>query len=171
MIRWQPSAVGFAVLALIASGCSSSGGPGTTIATDPITTLAPSTTVAATTQATTTTLPPVNELSAPIYRIFSRTPTDGLGDEVTVLLDPSSYDSLTDIDLYDIIFEVVELFPPVTTLHVVDSSAAATVVSDPDASEEQIDTVGANYLARLDEGFRITYLGPFASSGSAVLGS
>lgn len=171
MIRWQPFAVGLAALALIASGCSSGGGPETTIATDPITTLPPSTTVAATTEATTTTLPPVNELSAPAYRIFARTPTDGLGDEVTVLLDPSSYDSLTDIDLYDVIFEVVEFFPPVTTLHVVDTTAAAVVVSNPDASEEDVDAVAANYLARLDDGFRITYLGPFASSGSTVLGS
>lgn len=171
MIRWQPFAVGFAALALIAPGCSSSGGSETTIPTEPITTLAPSTTVASTTEATTTTLAPVNELSAPVYRIFARTPTDGLGDEVTVLLDASSYDSLTDIDLYDVIFEVVELFPPVTTLHVVDSTAAAIVVSDPDATEEQLDTVSANYLARLDDGFRITYLGPFASSGSTVLGS
>ncbi len=122
MTRWQPFAVGIAALALISSGCSSSGGSETTIATDPITTLPPSTTVAATTQTTaaTTTLPPVNELSAPVYRIFARTPTDGLGDDVTVLLDPTSYDSLTDIDLYDVIFEVVEFFPPVTTLHVVD---------------------------------------------------
>ncbi len=171
MIRWQPFAVGLAALALIASGCSSSGGTGTTVATDPITTLPPSTTVPTTTVPTTTTLAPVNVLSAPDYRIFARTPTDGLGDEVTVLLDPTTYDSLTDIDLYDVIYEVVELFPPVTTLHVVDSSAAAIVVSDPEASEEDLDSVSANYFARLDDGFRITYLGPFASSGSTVLGS
>jgi hypothetical protein len=114
---------------------------------------------------------PLTELTAPGYRIVERQPTDLPGDEVVVLLDPESYDSLTDLDLYDLIAEVVELFPPVSVVHVVDSPAAGNLVANPDASQEDLGLVLANYLARLDDGFRVTYLGPFASSGTAVLGS
>ena len=66
---------------------------------------------------------------------------------------------------------VVELFPPVSTLHVVDDSAAANAVADPEAAEAARASLAVHYLARLEEGFRITYLGPFVTSGSAVLGS
>jgi hypothetical protein len=110
-------------------------------------------------------------VTLPSYQIVSRAATDEGGDEVVVLLEPTSYDSLSDIDLFDIIAEVVELFPPVRIMHVVDDPAAARVVVDPDASEEARAILDRHYLARLDEGFRITYLGPFASSGSAILGS
>jgi len=90
---------------------------------------------------------------------------------VIVLLDPETYGTLTDLDLYDLIAEVVELFPPIAVVHVVDDAAAGNIVANPDASEAERNTVAANYLARLDDGVKIIYLGPFASSGTAVLGS
>lgn len=170
MIR-ASRAVSVVIVAAVAfTGCTSSSDTTTTSAVEPITTLAPSTTTT-TEPTTTTTLAPITELSAPSYRIVERTPTDGPGDEVVVLLDPSSYDSLTDLDVYDVIAEVVELFPPVAIVHVVDAPAAANIVANPVATEEERVAAAPNYLARLDDGFRITYLGPFASSGTAVLGS
>jgi len=90
---------------------------------------------------------------------------------VVVLLDTTSYDSLTDIDLFDIIAEVVELFPPISEIHVVDGLLAASTVANPDSTEAQLQAIQPNYLARLENGFTITFLGPFASSGTAVLGS
>ena len=43
--------------------------------------------------------------------------------------------------------------------------------ADPEAAEAAKASLAVHYLARLEEGFRITYLGPFVTSGSAVLGS
>lgn len=88
-----------------------------------------------------------------------------------MLLDDTSYESLTDIDLFDIIAEVVELFPPISEVHVVDDIVAANTVTDPEATSADMQAIQSNYLARLENGFTITYLGPFASSGSAELGS
>lgn len=159
-------------LTLIAASCTSSGGQDLT----PTTTLQPvapvTTAVSSTTAAdTTTTTEVASQITPPRYRIVERTATEAPGDTVVVLLDDTSYDSLTDIDIYDIIAEVVELFPPISEIHVVDDAAAANTVTDPEATEADIAAVQANYLARLDNGFTITYLGPFAASGSSVLGS
>lgn len=118
-----------------------------------------------------TTTEAASQITPPRYRIVERTTTDAPGDTVVVLLDDESYDSLTDIDIYDIIAEVVELFPPISEIHVVDDAAAANTVANPEATNVEIAAIQANYLARLDNGFTITYLGPFASAGSAVLGS
>lgn len=119
---------------------------------------------------TTTTSVPKTVLSAPEYQIVDRIEGDS-GDTVIVLLDPETYGPLTDLDLYDLIAEVVELFPPIAVVHVVDEAAAANIVANPDASDDERTAVAANYLARLDDGVKIIYLGPFASSGTAVLGS
>lgn len=120
---------------------------------------------------TTTTLAPIDELSAPEYQIVRRTPGEGTGDELVVLLDPTSYDTLTDIDIQDLIAEVVEFFPPVWIVHVVDDISAVAVVGNPDASAAEVASIDGHYLARLDNGVEITYLGPFAESGTGVLGS
>ncbi len=158
------------VLLLVAAGaCSDSSESATTTTVPPITTLATTTTTIV--AASTTSTLPIVELTAPAYQIVERRPTDLPGDEVVVLLDPSSYDTLSDLDLFDLIAEVVELFPPVSVVHIVDTPAAANVVADPDASQEDLTSILPNYLARLDDGFRVTYLGPFAASESAVLGS
>lgn len=169
MRRWQRTMALGIVALMPLTGCTSSSDAESTTTIAPITTLPQSTTT--TSEPTTTTLAPIVELNAPAYRIVDRRPIEGSGDEVVVLLDPSSYDSLTDLDLYDLIAEVVELFPPVSVLHVVDSAAAANVVVNAEATDAERASLSANYLARLDDGFRVTYLGPFATSGSAVLGS
>ena len=163
-------------MVIFAIGCgactSSSDDTTTTTESAPITTLAPSSTTTSTAPlASTTTLAPITQLSAPEYVIVQRIPLDSGGDEVVALLDPETYDSLTDLDIFDIAAEIVDRFPPVATLHIVDDPAAANVVTDPEASEAERAVLTMSYLARLDNGFRLTYLGPFASSGSVVLGS
>ncbi|GMQ93204.1 MAG: hypothetical protein BMS9Abin12_0681 [Acidimicrobiia bacterium] len=165
-------AVALAITALSVA-CTSSDS-GATTSTSPGASLTTLTTTQASepgSDSTTTTAVPKSVLTAPEYKIIDRSSGEGVGDTVVVLLDAGTYDSLTDLDLFDLIAEVVELFPPIEVVHVVDSAAAANVVGDPDASEADRQAVAANYLARLDSGFKITYLGPFASSGTAVLGS
>lgn len=159
------------VVAMVLVACDSSGTSETTSSSSdvPLATLASSDSTG--TPATTTTSTPKTVLSAPEYRIVDRIDGEGAGDTVVVMLDAATYDSLTDLDLYDLIAEVVELFPPVGVLHIVDDAAAANVVANPDASEAERQATVGNYLARLENGFQITYLGPFASSGTAVLGS
>jgi hypothetical protein len=114
---------------------------------------------------------PLSTLTPPEYAIVDRTETDAPGDTVVVLLDDETYTSLTDIDLYDIIAEVVDLFPPISALHIVDDVSAVNTVANPDATSEELVLIEDNYLARLEDGFKITYLGPFAASGTAILGS
>ncbi len=158
-------------IVVFVAACTSSPSAETTTTASrvPLTTVAVDT--AAPTTSTTTTTAALQELGPPSYRIVQRIETEDPGDTVVVLLDPTSYNSLTDIDLFDVIAEVVDLFPPISVIHIVDDPEAANVVANPDASNAEIQAIQDNYLARLDNGFKITYLGPFASSGTAVLGS
>lgn len=119
-----------------------------------------------------TTRPAFDPLLPPQYQIVHRSPVEGTpADEVVVLLDPTSYETLTDIDIEDILAEVIELFPPVWTAHVIDDPGAANVVGNPTATGAELDAIEFHYLARLDNGFEITFLGPFAESGGGVIGS
>ncbi len=171
MIGSRRVAVVVGIVVFVAACTSSPSAETTTTTTQvPLTTVAADSTATTTSQPTTTTATH-EELTPPRYRIVERIEGEGPGDTVVVLLDPTSYDSLTDIDLFDVIAEVVELFPPISVIHIVDAPEAANVVANPDASNAEIQAIQMNYLARLDNGFKITYLGPFASSGTAVLGS
>ena len=161
------------VVAMVSVACTSSGSDdGTTTTPDPpLTTLSVPGETQPPDDSTTTTSTPKMVLTAPGYTIVDRIDGEGAGDTVIVLLEAGTYDSLNDIDLYDLIAEVVELFPPIAVVHVVDDAAAANIVANPDASEAELEAVATNYLARLDNGFQITFLGPFVSAGTAVLGS
>ena len=163
-----------AAIALVSVGCTSAGSEQEASATTTVPSVTTLVSVAAkepqSESTTTTTSAPKSVLSAPEYQIVDRIEGDS-GDTVIVLLDPETYGTLTDLDLYDLIAEVVELFPPIAVVHIVDEAAAASVVANPDASEAERSAIAANYLARLDDGVKIIYLGPFASSGTAVLGS
>lgn len=88
-----------------------------------------------------------------------------------LLLDPASYTSLSDLDLYDVIADAVDRFPPIFEAHVVDSQDAVSVVLVEEPDEDQQETLEMHYLVRLEDGFRIVYLGPFEESDDAVLGS
>lgn len=171
MMRLRPFGV-IVVSALFVAGCQgASGGSTTTTEGSPLLTL-PEPGSSTTLDQTTTTSDDFQPLAPPEYQIVSRVPVDGApGDEVVVLLDPSSYEALTDIDIEDILAEVIELFPPVWIAHVIDDPAAANVVGNPDATQSELDAVADHYFARLDSGFEVTYLGPFADSGFGVIGS
>jgi hypothetical protein len=106
----------------------------------------------------------------PRYQIVSREAGDD-GDIVVVLLDTTSYGSLTDIDLQNVVADVVAEFPPVLEAHVVDSAEAAAIVLSDDLDDAGKALLAEHYLVRLEEGFRIVYSGPFESRGVLILGS
>jgi ABC-type Fe3+-hydroxamate transport system substrate-binding protein len=157
--------------ALVIASCTSSNEPAlTTTTTSPMTTTTATTLATSTTSSTTTTvLQP--EVSFPEYRIAERIISVETGDTVVLLLDPASYTSLSDLDLYDVIADAVDRFPPIFEAHVVDSQDAVSAVLAEEQDEDQQQMLEAHYLARLEDGFRIVYLGTFAESDDAVLGS
>ncbi|HSF86317.1 MAG TPA: hypothetical protein VLG28_11775 [Acidimicrobiia bacterium] len=175
------------VLALIAAACSGDDdgeGTTTTAAEETVTSLGAasddtgdaSTDDTAPADTTTTSVvgggDEVDGVAVPTFSIVSRDEGED-GDVVVVLLDTESYDTLTDIDLQNVVSEVVDDFPPVYEAHVVDSEdVTALVVADPadvDADGERL--LDLHYLVRLEEGFRIVFVGPFEDSGTAILGS
>ena len=158
-------------VAMVIASCSSSSETTTTTTTSTTTT-----TTTVPTTSTTTTAPPSTTLpqeapAFPEYRIAERIVAPETGDTVVLLLDPASYTSLSDLDLYDVIADAVDRFPPILVAHVVDSPEAvpAVLLEQPDEDQELL--LADHYLARLEDGFRIVYLGPFEDSGTAVLGS
>lgn len=161
---------GFAIAGVVLIGAACSIGADTTTTTTEalveITSAAPP----EETTTTTTTLAPLSDPSFPSYSIVQRREDDS-GDTVVVLLDPTSYEILSDVDLYDVLVDVVERFPHIVQAHVVDSPAAAQAVLVEEPSDEQLQTLGEHYLVSLEEGFRIVYRGPFADLGTSVLGS
>ena len=124
-----------------------------------------------TTTTVTTTLAPLSEPSFPEYSIARRIEATDGRDTVVVLLDPSSYQVLSDIDLYDVVADVVDRFPPIFEAHVVDSPEAADAVLSEAPTEEELQVLSEHYLVSLEDGFRLVYQGPFAELGTAVLGS
>ena len=123
------------------------------------------TTTSADTETTTT-----SAFAVPAFTIVSRTPGED-GDIVVVLLDTDSYESLTDIDLQNVLADVVEEFPPVYEAHVVDSADVVDLVTQPELDDEARQLLNVHYLVRLEEGFRIRYLGQFEANGVSILGS
>ncbi len=160
-----------AAMALVVVSCTSSNEPTSTTSTTVSTTTTTTTTSPTTTSSSTTTTSVPNEATFPEYSIAERIISPETGDTVIVLLDPTSYTSLSDLDLYDVIADTVDRFPPVFEAHVVDSQDAvsALLVEEPD--EEQRKTLELHYFARLEDGFRIVYVGPFKGIDDAVLGS
>lgn len=123
-----------------------------------------------TTAAPTTTTTEVSEPTFPKYQIVSREATE-LGDEVIVLLDTDSYESLSDLDIHNVMSDLVEQYAPVYEAHIVETQAAVDALLTDEPTPEQTAELDAKYLARLEESFRIVYLGPLAASGVAILGS
>lgn len=157
--------------ALVVASCASSNEPAaTTITTMSVTSTTATTLPASTTMSTTTTVTPP-EASFPEYRIAERIISIETGDTVVLLLDSASYTSLSDLDLYDVIADAVDRFPPIFEAHVVDSQDAVSAVLADEPDEDQQQTLESHYFARLEDGFRIVYVGPFAGSDDAILGS
>ena len=162
----------FATVLVIAS-CTSSNEPAATTTTTTSTTSSTTTTTSPTTTSssstTTTAVPSVP--SFPEYRIAERIISVETGDTVVLLLDPTSYTSLSDLDLYDVIADAVDRFPPIFEAHVVDSPDAVSAVLTEEPDEEQRRTLDEHYFVRLEDGFRIVYVGQFDGTDDAVLGS
>jgi hypothetical protein len=168
------------MVVLLAASCSGDDEADDTTTTTPaesgtITTLAtaggdadPS--AASTTTTTTTTTTEAPELVFPEYRIISREEGEN-GDTVVVLLDPNTYESLSDIDIHNVMSDLVEQFAPVFEAHIVETQAAADALFVEEPTEEQATELANSYIARLEEGFRIVYVGRFEESGVAILGS
>jgi hypothetical protein len=166
---WVRGAVATGLI-LLATACSG-GADDTTTTTDAIlevTTTLPST---STSTSPSSTLAPVSEPTFPEYTIARRVDSQDGRDTVVVLLDPDSYNLLSDVDLHDVLAEVVDRFPPVYTAHVVDSAEAVDAVLAVEPTEEQLQVLSEHYLVSLEEGFRIVFRGPFAELGTSVLGS
>ena len=176
----QVTLVGLVILLIAAcSGDDEADDSATTVAADSgtITTLSPAGGDAdgaaaggTTTTTTTTTTTEAPELTFPEYQIISREAGDD-GDTVVVLLDPTTYESLSDIDIYNVMSDLVELFSPVYEAHIVESQAAADALFVENPSEEQAAALTTGYVARLEEGFRIVYVGRFEESGVELLSS
>lgn len=165
------------VLALAVSGCNGDGdgstttiGAITTTSTTVAPTESPASTIGTVTTSSTTTARVVTVPPQPEWTIVERTDGDD-GDTVVVLLDPTSYESVTDIDIQTIIEDVVEMFPPILEVHLVDSQEAADVVLSEVIDTDDQSILEEHYLARLEEGFRIVYTGPFSDFGITILGS
>ncbi len=159
------------VAAMVVASCTSSNEPASTTTTTASTAPTTTTTAPAPTTSSTTTTSAPSEPSFPEYRITERIISLETGDTVVLLLDPASYTSLSDLDLYDVIADAVDRFPPIFEAHVVDSQAAASAVLVDEPDEDQQTTLETHYLVRLEDGFRIVYLGPFDGIDDAILGS
>lgn len=161
-----------AATALVIVSCTSSNEPAATTTTTTTSTTTTTTTMPPTTAPTSTTTTSVPAMpSFPEYRIAERIISVETGDTVVVLLDPASYTSLSDLDLYDVIADAVDRFPPIFEAHVVDSEDAVSAVLAEEPDESQLRTLSEHYFVRLEDGFRIVYVGPFEGTDDAILGS
>lgn len=167
------------VVALSATACSGDDTSETTTSLGAITTtslspLESSSTTLATTSTTqvetTTTTSADGVIPDPEWTIAQRVEGDD-GATVVILLDPESYERLTDIDIQNVVEDARQMFPPIYEVHVVDSEeAAATVLSEViDTGDQAI--LDDHYLARLEEGFRLVFVGPFSEFGQIILTS
>ncbi len=173
----MPRIIVIAALASVLAACSGdddTAETSTTTTAVPITTLGttqapPVTTAAPTTATTSTTLAALGQVEFPSYTIVSRSEGEA-GDTVVVLIDPD-FESLSDIDLQNVLADVVERFPPVFEAYVVSSQEAAdlVLVDDVDTAGEAV--LDQHFWARLEDGFRIVFAGPFAELSPLILGS
>jgi hypothetical protein len=165
------------VVALLGAGCSGDEADDTTT-----TTAATATTSAAaggttapeggTEESTTTTVAVDEEVSfsIPAYEVVHRIEGDR-GGTFVVLLDPATYTSLTDVDLQNVIEDVIDRFPPVYEVHVVDDISAADLVLADGVQPEQQVILDEHYLVRLEEAFTIVYVGPFSDFPVTIIAS
>ncbi len=146
-----------------ASTTTTTTGPAGTTSSSPATTVRPTTT----TSTTSTTFP--DEDPIPDYQIEARLTGDA-GDTVVVSLLPAPY---SDLDIENVVSDVLQRFAPIVTVHVVDDAAIVDLVLADEATltAEQVASRDAHYYARLEEGFRLVFEGPFAAFPQVVLGS
>ena len=118
---------------------------------------------------TTTTATPATTTTSVVFSVPEFVVIDRSDDDVLVVaVPPATY---TDIDLRNLVDEVVERFAPVNGLHVIDDESLAELVLAPTVTADEQALLDDHYFLRLEEGFRIVYLGPFAEIGEVILGS
>jgi len=106
----------------------------------------------------------------PDFEIVSRVEGPD-GDTLVVVLDPTSYERLSDIDIQNVASRVVEEFPPVSVAYFINDERLADVMLDPDAGDDETEQLlDVAYLAELEDG-RLTFQGTFSDSGVVILGS
>ncbi len=153
----------------IVSACGDSSGATTTTQTTaapPVVTTTPATVAADNTPGTTSAVTPTTGpgFSFPEFTIVERT-----DDDVLVVAVPAG--TYTDIDLQNLVGEMVERFPPVNGLHIIDDTAVTQLVLADSVSVGEQALLDLHYFLRLEDGFRMVYLGPFADVGEVILGS
>ncbi len=165
------------VVALLGAGCSGDEADDTTTTTvaTPTTAVVSGGTTApggGSDGATTTTVVVDEEVSfsIPAYEVVNRVEGER-GATVVVLLDPSTYTALTDVDLQNVIEDVIDRFPPVYEVHVVDDISAADLVLADGVQPAQQEILDEHYLVRLEEAFTIVYVGPFSDFPVTIIAS
>ena len=123
-----------------------------------------------TTSIITTTVATLGGVEFPSYSIEERIEGEA-GDTLVILIDPDFDDALTDIDLQQLLSEVVDEFAPVREAYVVSSEEAAAIVLLDDISVAQQAVLDQHFWARLEEGFRILFEGPFAGEAPLLISS
>lgn len=158
-------------LVLLAPACNRGRQSSTTLPTETLGTIA-------TPERTTTT--PVEETgpqpaattivsSTPGYTIVERIPGEaGAGDTVVVVLEEGDYETR---EIENAVIDLIETFAPIQEAHIVDTQEAADAVLEASPTPEQQQELELHYFARLEEGNRLTYLGPYADSGVIIIGS
>jgi hypothetical protein len=165
------------VVALLGAGCSGDEADDTTTTTVATSTTAPgsvgTTAPGGGSDGATTTTVVVDEevsFSIPAYQVVNRVEGEK-GATVVVLLDPSTYTALTDVDLQNVIEDVIDRFPPVYEVHVVDDISAADLVLADGVQPAQQEILDEHYLVRLEEAFTIVYVGPFSDFPVTIIAS
>ena len=119
---------------------------------------APATTVPV---GTTTTSP---EFSLPDFTIIERTDDNVL----VVSIPPGTY---SDLDLQNLVNEIVERFAPVNGMHIVDDPDIADLVLTESVTAAEQEQLDEHYFLRLEDGFRMVFLGPFTGREDVIIGS
>lgn len=119
---------------------------------------------------TSSTSPPEGVFAVPSYTIVERIPGSD-GDVLVIQLDPGSYDALDSEDLINVVADVVDRFPPVLEMHIVDSPQAAELVLGDNPTAEEAAVLADHYFVRLEDGARIVFVNTFSEAGQVILGS
>ncbi len=117
----------------------------------------------------TTTSTTLADPGIPEYSIQARIAGEA-GDTVVVFVEPATY---TDLDIENVVADAVQRFAPITTLHVVDDTDIVDLVLSEEAAltADELASRDAHYFARLEEGFRLVFTGPFGEVPEVILGS
>jgi len=99
----------------------------------------------------------------PSFRVVEQIPSDE-GEVIVILLDAGDHD---DVDIENLMSHVVDEYGPAVA-YVVDDEAAVALVL---AGETSGAVLAEHYLARLEDGNRVVYMGPLAEFGWYLVGS